>query len=57
MREVIALTYEDVFTVQVQYWPLTNQVLRHCYCPLRIHTPYTTPSAHMRHGACARWRR
>ena len=25
-------------------------VLRHCYCPLRIHTPYTTPCGHMRHG-------
>jgi len=21
-------------------------VLRHCYCPLRIHTPYKTPFIH-----------
>jgi hypothetical protein len=32
-------------------------VLRHCYCPFRIHTPYMTPYERTRHGACARLRR
>ena len=33
--------------------PPSPVLLRHCYCPLRIHTSYMTP---MRRGACARAR-